>query len=351
MGSRTNQPLRRAAPLGSAALTALLFGSGCADPSQYDVVLYCAHDQIHAEPLVREFERETGLSVDARFDVELDKTVGLVAALREEAKTRPRCDVFWNNEVANTIALANEGLLASYDSPSAADIPEKFRDSEHRWTGFGARARILIVNTELVPDWESEVTGMDDLVDPKWAERGLRTGMALPLTGTTLTHFAALMEVLGEEETRAHIAAIKAADVELMKGNAHVMRQVCEGNIAFGWTDTDDFNVGLEGGAPVVAVYPDQGGIGTMVIPNTVAILKDAPHPDAAETLVDWILSKELEAKLAASRSAQIPVRPDVPRPDHVRSTADFDVMDVDFAAVGERISARLEEFTELFNE
>lgn len=342
-----SRPIRPVLP----SLLLALAGAGCADPSAYDVVLYCAHDQIHAEPLVREFERETGLRVDARFDVELDKTVGLVSALREEAKTRPRCDVFWNNEVANTIALAREGLLASYDSPAAADVPAEFMDPEHRWTGFGARARVLIVNRELVPDWETEVTGMADLVDPQWKERGLRTGMAKPLTGTTLTHFAALMEVLGEDETLAYIDAIKAGDVELMKGNAHVMRQVCEGNIAFGWTDTDDFNVGLEGGAPVVAVYPDQGGVGTMVIPNTVAILDAAPHPDAARTLVDWILSKELEGKLAASRSAQIPVRADVPRPDHVRSTSDFDVMKVDFAAVGASISARLEQFSELFNE
>ena len=62
---------------------------------------------------------------------------------------RPRCDVFWNNEIAHTVSLAGDGLLASYASPSAEGIPAEFRDPQDRWTGFAARARVFIVNTEL----------------------------------------------------------------------------------------------------------------------------------------------------------------------------------------------------------
>ena len=75
------------------------------------------------------------------------------------------------------------GLLEPYDSPSAADIPELFRDPERRWTGFAARARVLIVNTDLVPAGD-EPKGTLDLFDPKWSEK---CGIARPLTGTTLT--------------------------------------------------------------------------------------------------------------------------------------------------------------------
>jgi iron(III) transport system substrate-binding protein len=101
----------------------------------------------------------------------------------------------------------------------------------------------------------------------------------------------------------------------------------------------------------VAAVYPDQDELGTLVIPNTIAILADAPHPEAARRLVDWILRPEIEAELAASRSAQIPVRASVPRPEHVRSAADFKVMTVDFAAVGRDIEARQQRFNEMFRE
>ena len=64
-------------------------------------------------------------------------------------RARTRCDVFWSNEFAQMVSLANDGLLAAYDSPSAAEIPAGFRDPGRRWTGFAARARVFIVNTEL----------------------------------------------------------------------------------------------------------------------------------------------------------------------------------------------------------
>jgi len=91
--------------------------------------------------------------------------------------------------------------------------------------------------------------------------------------------------------------------------------------------------------------------VGTLVIPNTLAILADAPHPEAARKLVDFILSTEVEESLAKSASAQIPVRAAVPRPAHVRSAADFKVMAVDFARVGRDITARQQRFNEMFRE
>jgi len=313
-----------------------------------DLVVYCSLDQEFGEPMIRRFERESGLAVRAEFDVEANKNVGLALRLREEAGTRPRCDVFWSNESAQMVDLGESGLLAPYDSPSAAGIPATFRDPEHRWTGFAARARVLIVNTELADP--AEIRSMWDLFDPRWKGR---VAMARPLAGTTLTHLAALYEVLGEEEGRryASTAARLAAtgDLNLANGNAHVMRLVREGQAAFGWTDTDDFNVAREAGYPVAAVYPDRDGPGTLLLPNTIGILARAPHPEAARRFVDWVLRPEVEAELASSRSAQIPVRPSVPRPSHVVGPEDFRATDVDLAVVGRAIRARTAELQELF--
>jgi iron(III) transport system substrate-binding protein len=333
-------PQLRLLPL---SIALALGASACSD--SHDVVVYCALDQVHSEPLIRRFEERTGLKVRAEFDIEAHKTVGLVTRIREE-RSRPRCDVFWNNEIVQTIGLAQDGLLAAYDSPSAADIPEAFRDPERRWTGFAARARVFIVNSELIDP--AEVTRLDDLLDPKWKGR---CAMARPLTGTTLTHFATLIDVLGEEATFDFLRRAMDGQVNLLPGNGQVMRMVREGRAAFGLTDTDDYNVALEGGFPVASVYPDQDGPGTLVIPNTVSILADAPHPEAARKLVDFLLSTEVEQALAESASAQIPVRAAVPRPAHVKSAADFTVMAVDFARVGGEITARQQRFNEMFRE
>jgi hypothetical protein len=82
-----------------AILVPALFLAACGSP---DVVAYVALDQEHSEELLRTFAAESGLKVQTRFDTEASKTVGLVSALLEE-QARPRCDVFWNNELAQTV--------------------------------------------------------------------------------------------------------------------------------------------------------------------------------------------------------------------------------------------------------
>lgn len=338
----TSRPMRSLLLL---LLLPLGLSSGCArDP---DLTVYCSLDQEFGEPLLRRFEQETGLRVRAEFDVEANKNVGLALRLREEA-SRPRCDVFWSNEFAQVVALGEEGRLQAYDSPSAAGIPASFRDPERRWTGFAARARVLIVNTTLADP--GQIRSMWDLFDARWKGK---VALARPLAGTTLTHLAALYVALGEAEGRryAETAARHAADGSLIlaNGNAHVMRLVRTGEAAFGWTDTDDCNVAREAGFPVAAVYPDKDGPGTLLVPNTVCILQGAPHVAAARRFVDWVLRPEIEEELARSRAAQVPVRAGVPRPAHVLDAAQFRAMTLDLAAVGRSITARAKEFQELF--
>lgn len=332
-------------PLSSLLAAFALLAAGCGKAP--DLVVYVSHDQEFAEPLIRQFEQETGLKVDARFDIEANKTVGLVRSIREEAK-HPRCDVFWNNEAGHSVAMANDGLLEAYDSPSAKDIPAQFRDPQHRWTGFGARARIFIVNTDLADP--KTIKSMWDLVDPKWEGKA---AIARPLNGTTLTHMAAFYAKLGDAKAEEYVTKIaelgKAGKLNLASGNALVARLVGDGECAFGWTDTDDFAVTLERGKHVAAVYPDADTIGTLFTPNTIMLVKGAPHPDAAKRFIDWVLKPETERALAFSRSAQIPVRANVERPNTTVSPGGFKAMEVDFQQVGERLEKCAERMKVLF--
>ena len=133
-----------------------------------------------------------------KFDVESTKTVGLAEAIVAE-KDRPRCDVFWNNEILHTLRLKRLGLLEAYQPPIAEEYPAAYRDPQGYWHGFAARARVLIVNTKLVGK-RDRPTSILDLADPKW--RG-RTAMAKPLFGTTATHAACLFAVWGDGAPRS----------------------------------------------------------------------------------------------------------------------------------------------------
>ncbi|MBK8975717.1 MAG: extracellular solute-binding protein [Planctomycetes bacterium] len=337
--------IRRA--FGLSALLPLLAACG-----HEDVTLYCALDQEHSEQLVRAYEKAAGVTVDANFDTESSKTVGLVSAIIEEAQ-RPRCDVFWNNELAQTVRLAQKGLLQPYVSPAAAGIPAQFKDPNGLWTGFAARARVLIVNTkQLGEDPAAWPKSIWDLTDPKW--RG-RCAIALPLTGTTLTHFVALRTVLGEERFHEWLDGLERNDVRFLQSNGATMKTTADpdNEIAFAFTDTDDFHVALSKGLPVACVFPDQqdGGIGTMLIPNSVGIVKGCPHLEQAKQLVDYIVSEQVEALLAAAKSAQIPLRATVegPKSEWILPIDRFRPMVWDPVRVAELLESSTEEFAQRY--
>src|SRR5262249_6137878 len=73
-----------------------------------------------------------------------------------------------------------------------------------------------------------------------------------------------------------------------------------------------DANAALLAGKPVEMVYPDQDGIGTLVIPNSLMLVRGAPHPRAARALIDYLASREVEQRLARSEAAQMPLRPGI---------------------------------------
>ena len=75
------------------------------------VVVYTALDEQFSRPIFEQFTAETGIRVLAKYDTESTKSVGLTQALLAE-RARPRCDVFWNNEIVNTLRLATQQFVA-----------------------------------------------------------------------------------------------------------------------------------------------------------------------------------------------------------------------------------------------
>jgi iron(III) transport system substrate-binding protein len=289
-----------------------------------EVVVYVSLDQPFSEPILKTFERETGIKVKAVYDVEAAKTTGLVNRLIAES-SRPNADVFWNNECAQTILLQERGLLEPYDSPSAGDIPQQFRDPEANWAGFAARSRVIIVNTDFVEE-EDYPRSIFDLLDPAW--RG-EIGIANPLFGTTATHAAALFAILGEADAEAYFRGLLTNEVRVVDGNSVVRDMVVSGELKVGLTDTDDAFVAIERGDAVTMIFPDQDGIGTFSIPNTVMLVAGAPNPHEARLLIDYLLSREVEEALAHASSRQMPVRSGVSTPGDMPSLADLRSMDV----------------------
>jgi iron(III) transport system substrate-binding protein len=318
-------------------LVPLLFVVGCSFESSDEVVVYSALDREFSEPILERFTRESGITTLPKYDLESAKTVGLTTAIIAEAN-RPRCDVFWNNEILNTLRLKEKGLLDVYHSPVAENYPKAFRDPEGQWHGFAARARILIVNRDAVPQ-DQRPNSIHDLLDPKWKGK---IGIAKPLFGTTATHAACLFAAWGDEKAKEFFEKLKANGVKVMSGNKQVALAASSGEIAFGLTDTDDALGEIDKARPVEIVYPDRGPdeFGTLFIPNTLAIVKGCRHPESARKLVDFLLSPPTESQLALCPSGQIPLNPGVSVKLRVETPRTVKAMPVDFAAAAAKWDA-----------
>jgi iron(III) transport system substrate-binding protein len=304
---------------------------------QAEVVVYSALDREFSEPVLKDFSRETGIRVLPKYDVESTKTVGLTQAIISEAN-RPRCDLFWNNEILNTLRLRKLGLLDVYQSPAASDYPAMYKSSDGTWHGFAGRARILLVNTKLVSR-QDRPNSIYDLADPRFKGK---IGIAKPLFGTTATHAACLFESLGDERAKEFFESLKANDIQVLGGNKQIAEAVSAGQLHFGLTDTDDAVVEIERGQPVEIVYPDreQDELGTLFIPNTLAVIRGCPNPENARALVEYLLSRKVETKLAGGASAQIPLNPNVDIRPRVETPATVKAMPVDFDSAAENWDA-----------
>jgi len=309
------------------ALAAL--AGGCGEGSR-EVVVYTSVDQVFSEPVFKEFERQSGVRVQAVFDTEETKSTGVLNRLIAEAKN-PRADVFWSGDPVRPFLLIRRGLVEPYRSPNAAGIPAQFKASDGAWTGFAARARVLLINRNRLAG-RNAPQSVQDLADARWKGEG---ALAKPLFGTTTMHAAALFSLLGDNEAKTFFRALKANQVRIASSNGEVKRLVAAGEVTFGLADTDDANEALHEGAPVDIVYPDQEGTGTLVMPTAVVLMKGAPHPESGKKLVDFLLSATAEGRMAQS-AAHMPLRTDVPVPPNVRSIADIRPMPVDYAQVAE---------------
>jgi len=248
---------------------------------QNQVVVYCAQDRVYAEPIFRDFEKAAGIKVRTVYDSEAVKTVGLANRLLAE-HNHPQCDVFWGNEEMRTRQLAAQNV---------------FRET-NGWAAFGYRSRRMVINTNQL-SVASAPHSLVDLTNETW--RG-KVALSYPQFGTTATHFHALRQHWGDDAWQAWCRALAGKKPFLVDGNSVVVKVVAKGEAWIGLTDSDDIAAGEREGLPIAACpMTDE----SLLIPNTVAVTRRAPHPQSAQLLFDYLQRHEVVERLVAAKALE----------------------------------------------
>ncbi len=297
------------------------------------VVAYVSEDQVFSEPILKDFERETGIKVRVVFDTEEAKSTGVMNRLIAE-KNNPQADVYWANEPIRAELLKQQGISAPYVSPNADGIAGKFKDPEAHWTGFSARARVFVVNSKAVG---RKPAGIKDYTSPEFRGQAV---IANPLFGTTTACISSLFTIWGDQAAKQFMEEMKRNGVKISTSNGESADLVASGEFLFGLVDTDDAFSRLKQGRPIEIVFPDQGeaGMGCMIIPNSVVLIRGGPNSANARKLIDFLLSKESERKLAFSDAGQIPLHLGVATPPQVRPLESIKAIDVQYSQVAKKM-------------
>lgn len=300
------------------------------------VVVYSSVDEVYARPVLEAFTRQTRVPIKLVSDTEETKSTGLLNRLLAE-RARPQADVFWSGDPIRAAVLMAREVSAPYRSPQAAGLPARFSEPAGHFTSFSVRMRVIIYNTNLVRAAERPAS-VFDLAEPRF--RG-RACLANPLFGTTSMHAAALFQTLGEAKAREFFAGLTRNEVKMLSSNGEVRRRVAAGDFAIGLTDSDDVHVAMKDRQPVNFALPDQQGLGTLLVPNAVVLIAGAPNPDGGRKLIDYLLSEAVEAQLAESEAAQVPLRAGLPAPRWLgRPLSELRTMAVDYSHLAAQLEA-----------
>ncbi len=289
------------------SLVALLALSGCApqapNAEQDSIVVYAGRDEELVQPLVDQFEEETGIQVEVRYAGSAE----LAAQLLEEGANSP-ADVFFAQDTGALGAISKAGLFTKLPTTIYSLVPSAYSAADGMWVGVSGRVRVLNYNPVTVTELPASVF---DLADPKWKGR---VGIA-PTNASFQAFVTAMRVVEGEEKTLAWLEAMKENAV-IFEKNGAILEAVEAGVVDVGlinhyyWFALAQ-EQGLENMKSKVAQF-ESNDVGNLINAAGVGMVKDST---AAQKFIEFLLS-ETGQTYFAEQTREYPLIPGVPAAD-----------------------------------
>ena len=310
---------------------------GSAETDADSLVVYSPHPLDFINPIVSEFEAQTGIFVQVRTG----GTGELLKWAREGVE--PVCDVFWGGSLY--AAGAGKDLFEPYISENEEYVREEFKNKEGNMTRFTDIPSVLMVNTNLLGGMK--IQGYEDLLDERLKGK---IAMCDPSTSSSASeHLINMLYAMGEgnpEKGWDYVEKFcKNLDGMLLKSSSEVYQGVAEGRYTVGLTFEEGGAGYVSKGAPVKLIYMKEGVIST---PDVVCIVKGSRHKKASEEYVDFVTGKAAHTVIA-DRLDRRSVRKDVEAAAYLPDKEEIHMITADENMVNEKREQWKQRFTEIF--
>lgn len=302
------------------------------------LVVYCPHPLTFINPLVSEFEKQSGLKVEvvAAGTGELLKRV-------ESEQANPLGDIFWGGSLGTMKPKAD--LFEPYTSKNEDHVQAAFKNTEGQLTRFTDIPSVIMVNTNLIGD--IKVEGYEDLLNP--ALKGKIAHCDPSKSSSSYEHLINMLYAMGNGDPEKGWDYVEKfcrnLDGKLLSGSSAVYKGVADGEYVVGLTFEEGGAKYVADGAPVKLVYMKEGVISK---PDGIYIIKNAKNMENAKKFIDFITSKEAQTIITEKLNRRS-VRDDVPPPNGLLPKDQIHIIQDDEKVVVANKKQWLDKFKDIF--
>lgn len=219
------------------------------------------------------------------------ESTGVLTARIAAEGENARADAIWGLAVTSMLDFKKRGLLVAYAPKNLAEIRPGFRDPDAvpSWVGMEAWAAAVCFNTvEAAKLGLPKPTSWFDLADPRF--KGKITFSNPAASGTGYFHVSAWLQIFGEAKGWDFMEKLHPNIAIYEPSGTRPCRHAATGEFPVGISYELAGMIEKGKGAPIEILLMKEGGGWDM---DTAAILKGAPHPEAAKRLMDFAASRK----------------------------------------------------------
>ena len=258
-------------------------------------VVYGSMNEEEALPYYKIFTDATGIKVSY---VRTSDT-GVIGRIAVEFRAKQNS---WDVVMTTPVNRLPDAALAQFDPPEAKALMPQARDPNRRWYGVYANYNSPAYNTKFVKREQLPKTYEDFIKMKEWRGKVAIDNGDTEWLMAMYTHF-------GEEKGRKMVQDIITALAPVVtEGHLALARSVGSGEYWVALNNYTNLAVNVKlAGAPTDFWAMDP----VALIFGSVGVAQNAPNPNAARLLANFVLSKEAQAQL--TKRGRIPTRPDTP--------------------------------------
>ena len=251
------------------------------------LTLYSGRSKSLVEPIIQQFEKETGIEVKVNYGA----TTQLASALLAEGEKSPAA-LFWAQDAGALGAVSKKGLFAKLPESIQTKVPSGFRHADGLWVATSGRARVLAYSPERVTI-EELPESVFDLTQQKWQGR---VGWA-PQNGSFQAFVTAMRGQVGEERTEEWLRGMKANGAKTYAKNTPIIEALAAGEIDLGLPNHYYLLRFKKGNSnfPVAQIFFKANDPGNLVNVAGIGLLKSSENQETALKFVEFLLSAKAQ--------------------------------------------------------